>query len=114
MPTRGRAEWARKAVECFQSQTWPDRELVIVDDADCPSFAEPPEGEGIRYHQMFRQMTIGAKRNIAVSRAAGDIIIHFDDDDWSAPERMEDQVTRLVASGVGLTGYHSMIFEDVE
>ena len=38
-------------------------------------------------------------------------ICHFDSDDWSAPERVTDQVTRLGTFGV-VTGYHSMLFYD--
>lgn len=110
MPTRGRPEFARKAIECFLAQDWPEKEMVIVDDEGEPSFNRPPRG--VEYHLMGRRMTIGAKRNLAVSRAQGDVLIHFDDDDWSAPGRMRDQVQRLVESGLGITGYHSMIFED--
>ena len=110
LPTRGRAEFAARAVACFRAQTWPEKELLIVDDADLPSFPEPPAGIG--YVRVPRRLTIGAKRNLACSRAQGDVVIHFDDDDWSAPQRMTDQVERLIATGAPITGYHSMLFED--
>ncbi len=110
MPTRGRPAFAAAALECFQAQTWPERELVIVDDDDAPSFGVPPAG--VQYHRVTRKMTIGAKRNLACSRAAGALLIHWDDDDWSAPGRMEDQVRRIISGGAYITGYHSMLFED--
>lgn len=44
--------------------------------------------------------------------ARGEIIAHFDDDDYSAPGRIEDQVRRLLESGLPFTGYHSMRFTD--
>lgn len=91
MPTiPKREEFRRQAVECFEAQTYPFRELVVIEE------------DG----------TIGAKRNMACSRARGEIIFHWDDDDWSAPGRMEDQVRRLLASGKQITGYHSMCFVD--
>lgn len=113
MPTRGRPQFAARAVECFLSQDWPEKELVIVDDGDCRSFEDDtlPDGE---YRLMARRLTVGAKRNIACSRANGDVIMHWDDDDWSAPGRMRDQVERLLSTNCGLTGYHSMLFEDAQ
>ncbi len=40
------------------------------------------------------------------------MIVRFDDDDWSAPGRIEDQLQRLLESGLGVTGYHAMVFID--
>lgn len=114
MPTRGRPQYAQEALGCFLSQTYQDRELVIVDDADDPSFPEGVNLPGVHYHQMRKRLTIGAKRNLACSRASEGVIVHWDDDDWSAPERIEDQVTRLIDSNVGLTGYNRMRFYDVD
>lgn len=120
MPTRGRPQLARDAVELFLAQTWPNKELVVVDDEDAPSFSEPPcvcnyyleRYENIRYERLRRKLSIGAKRNIACSRAQGEIVVHWDDDDWSAPGRMTDQVERLLSSGLELTGYSEMLFTD--
>ena len=112
MPTRGRPAFAARALVCFLSQTYPDKELVIVDDADAPSFPTPPTGEGILYHRLMRRMTIGAKRNLACARSNGDVICHWDDDDFSLPGRMADQIARLEQARVLVTGYHSMLFCD--
>lgn len=119
MPTRGRPQYAREALDCFLRQTHRDRELIIVDDADDPSFEEPLIADfriqgNIHYHRLNRRLTVGAKRNLACSRASGEAICHWDDDDFSAPERIEDQLTRLNDKGVGLTGYNRMRFFDVE
>src|SRR5689334_15227539 len=119
MPTRSRPQYAQQALDCFLAQTHQDRELIIIDDADDPSFSDPLITEfrikgNIHYHRLNKRLTIGAKRNLACSRASGEVIIHVDDDDWSAPERIEDQLTRLNDSGVGITGYHSMRFLDIQ
>ena len=112
MPTRARPQFAREAVDLFLAQTWPNKELVILDDEEHPSFPSGIAGDGIRYEQLRFTLTVGAKCNIACSRAQGEIIIHFDDDDVSAPGRMADQVERLMSSGLDLTGYNEMLFFD--
>lgn len=120
MPTRARPQFAREAVNLFLAQTWPNKELVIVDDEDAPSIPGPlsvaytlnMENVNFRYERLRTKQSIGAKRNIACSRAQGEIIIHFDDDDHSAPGRMADQVERLLSSGLELTGYSEMLFFD--
>lgn len=114
MPTRSRPQYAQEALGCFLSQTYQDRELVIVDDADDPSFPEGVSLPGVVYHRLNKRLTIGAKRNLACSRASEGVIVHWDDDDVSAPERIEDQLARLVDSNSPLVGYHSMRFLDVQ
>ncbi len=42
----------------------------------------------------------------------GEIIAHWDDDDYSAPGRLTDQVERLIDSGLSVTAYRSMKFTD--
>jgi glycosyltransferase involved in cell wall biosynthesis len=110
MPTRGRGIWAWQAVQCFLRQTYEPKELVILDDIDARSFAIPPSMKNIRYLLAEQKFAIGEKRNMCCRAASGDIIMHFDDDDWSAPERMADQMERLLASGKAVTGYRSILF----
>ena len=58
------------------------------------------------------RLTIGVKRNALCQAARGEVIIHWDSDDWSAPDRMTDQVWRLVTSDKPMSGYHSLLFWD--
>jgi glycosyltransferase involved in cell wall biosynthesis len=56
---------------------------------------------------------IGALRNAGCETARGEIIAHFDDDDFSAPGRLADQIGRmLAATGCSVTGYRAMRFTD--
>ncbi len=122
MPTRGRPQFAKEAIELFLAQTWPNKELVIIDDEDNLSFREPPTVrqhhlkmyENIRYERLRHRRKVGEKRNIACSRAMGEIIVHWDDDDHYEPERIRDQVERLLHSGLPLTGYNQILFFDGE
>ena len=113
MLARGRPELAQRSLHCWLAQTWEARELVILDDADMRAFGTPPAHEMIQYHLLPRRLTVGAKRNLACSRAQGEIIAHWDSDDWYAPERLADQVKRLIESGRAVTGYHICTFEDL-
>lgn len=101
MVTRGRPELAALAVECWRSQTWQDKELVIVDDEDDPSFCATPRGR-IIYTRLGRRERIGAKRNRAAELATGDVLFTWDDDDWHAETRLARQIAAIVHSGAGL------------
>ena len=67
---------------------------------------------GVRYIHHGIKLSVGAKRNLGCELARGEIVAHWDDDDYSAPGRVEDQVQRLTESGKAVTGYHSMRFTD--
>ncbi len=113
MPTSGRPEMAADAVSCFLCQSYADRELLIMDDSNAPSFPAGIVGRGIRYYQMPGG-TIGLKRNRLCELASGEVIVHFDDDDYSDSRRIQDQVDRMLATGATVTGYNAMRFREGE
>lgn len=113
MPTRGRPEFAKRAVEMFRSQSYPCAELVIVDDQSNPSFPGVAEGfveDRVRLQTNRSVSSLGCKRNLAASLAVGEVIMHWDDDDIYHPDRIADQVRRLIADNALVTGYSSMEF----
>lgn len=116
MPTRGRREYAALAVQNFLSQTWPDKELIILDDADKPSFVTSPEclSSNIRYMVADRRYNIAEKRNMVCAAARGEFIIHFDSDDWSAPGRMAHQMEVLDREKKDVCGFRRMYFWQVD
>jgi len=94
-------EFLARAVECFSRQTYGYRELLVVSEvypAQLPNYA--------RWIKTPSDFTVGAKRNRANFRADGDIICHWDDDDYQSPGRIADQVARLQSSGKPVTGYN--------
>jgi glycosyltransferase involved in cell wall biosynthesis len=110
--TRNRRQWLPKAIECYQSQTYyPNRELLILADGESVRDLIPADNS-IRLLELEGAANIGTKRNLGCDRASGEIIAHFDDDDYSAPGRLADQVTRLAESKLAVTGYRSMRFTD--
>jgi O-antigen biosynthesis protein len=108
--TRNRKQWLPKAIQCFQNQTHSLRELVIVADGEDVRDLIPSDDERIRLIHLRDQLSIGAKRNYGCEQASGSIICHWDDDDWSGPERIAEQLQLL--EGFAVTGYHSMRFTD--
>jgi glycosyltransferase involved in cell wall biosynthesis len=73
----------------------------------------PASDDRIRYmHLGEAARDIGSVRNIGCEHARGSVIAHWDDDDFSAPGRISDQVERLSSSGRAVTGYRSMRFTD--
>ena len=111
MPTFNRESFIPVALKCYLSQDWPDKELVVVDDGirKVGELVKQLVPEAV-YIYLAEKQTIGTKRNLACEAARGEVICHFDDDDWSAPGRIRDQVTRLLESGKQMTGYHSITY----
>ena len=109
--TRNRREWLPLAIECFLAQTYEARDLLIVGDGDDVSDLVP-EDERIRLVCAGTRLQVGAKRNYGCELAAGELIAHWDDDDWSGPGRLTDQVERLRETGKAVTGYHAMKWTD--
>ena len=107
--TRNRRQWLPKALACIEAQTYRNRETLIV--ASGESVADLASGS--RLIHLGGKPTIGAARNAGCAMARGSVIAHFDDDDYSAPGRLADQVERIRA-GAAVTGYHSMRFTDGE
>ena len=109
--TRDRPEWLPRAIENFQAQTFESRELVIVaSGADVRRLM--PSDPRIRYFHLAGRPLIGPARNFGCEQARGAIVAHWDDDDFSAPGRLVDQVERLEGSGKAVTGYRTMRFTD--
>lgn len=114
MPTRGRPGLAPQAIEQWRAQDYPNRELVIVDDVDRPSFSEAPCELGVVYCRTRRPSSLGAKRNLCCSRASGEIIAHWDDDDWYGPGHLTALWVLLDTTRAEIVGYHTMEFRDGE
>jgi glycosyltransferase involved in cell wall biosynthesis len=97
--TANRPGLLRRAVRCFNRQTYPHRELVVLDDGDAdltPALQDVPS-EQLRYHRIPRQPenVLGALRNRTLDLAEGDYLAQWDDDDWYHADRLAVQVAAL-------------------
>jgi len=111
MPTMaGRASFLPLAVTLFLRQDYPCTELVIIGDEESPAVALLPAHERIRHFKLDRKLKLGMKRNYACELAKGDIIMHWDDDDWYAPDWISSQVRLLNVSGADICGLSRLFF----
>ncbi len=113
MLTRDRPELAQRAVECFGVQTYANKRLIVLDTGD-ESCGYLGDYDGVTHHWAdlsLQSWSIGKLRNNANTRSGeSDIIIHWDDDDWSHPNRIDEQVELLQSSGVDCVGYREALF----
>lgn len=113
MLTRDRPELAKKAVECFRAQTYQNKRLLIWDTGEWPqSTMDIWEDEAITHILSSpRKLTVGALRNEAAAFwTEYPILVHFDDDDYSHPNRIAEQVALLQTSRADVVGYNEMLF----
>jgi glycosyltransferase involved in cell wall biosynthesis len=102
--TRARVPLLRRAVRCFREQTHPNRELLILFDADDSAtrdYVATLADDRVRAVEVpvSPRQKLGALRNLAVAQARGQYVCQWDDDDWYHPERLAVQLSALRASG---------------
>jgi glycosyltransferase involved in cell wall biosynthesis len=93
MVTANRKNLFRRSLLCFKNQTYPNRELVIVDDGEqdlWPVMADFPEDK------MTYLNLLGYLRNVALNAASGEFVTQWDDDDWYHPDRIRAQAEVLL------------------
>jgi glycosyltransferase involved in cell wall biosynthesis len=112
MPTYNRRPFVPQAIAYFLRQDYARRELIIVDDGTDPINDLVPQDQRIRYIRQEHKHTVGAKRNLACKEAKGEIIVHWDDDDWMAPGRLRYQVASLLREQADLCGLNTVLFYD--
>lgn len=113
MPTCNRRAFVSKAIDYFLKQDYNNKELLIVDDGtDCIKDIVPLHDQ-VRYVRLQKNMTLGEKRNFCVRESRGDLVMHWDDDDWMAPNRIRYQVEELLKCKAEVCGLQKMLYYDI-
>jgi glycosyltransferase involved in cell wall biosynthesis len=112
MPTADRRRFAPQAILNFLAQDYAGKELIILDDGTDSIADLVPNDERIRYLRSDQKQSLGAKRNECVKLSRGGLIMHWDDDDWSAPHRIRYQVDAMLGGRAALSGLRQMLFYD--
>jgi glycosyltransferase involved in cell wall biosynthesis len=108
IPCYNQAHFVRHAIESVRAQTYPDVELILVNDGstdDVESVAA-----GFPWVRCISQENRGlaAARNIGLARCGGDLVVFLDADDRLLPEALEIGVRLLTADpSLGFVAGHS-------
>lgn len=110
-PTYNRKKFLRRSIANFLEQDYPNKEMIILDDSPEP-MSDPVLGKNPYLHYFYLQVkkNVGQKRNLACDLAKGEIIIHWDDDDWYAKDWIRRQVEALQLSQAEITGLDKIYF----
>jgi glycosyltransferase involved in cell wall biosynthesis len=112
IPTYNRALFIPSAIKAFQSQDYPELELIIVSSGENISHLIPNDAR-IKHVHFDHQVLTGDGRNIGTELAAGQIILNTDDDDWYSRERVSKQVAYHIAAGKGVSGQGFIVLHDL-
>jgi glycosyltransferase involved in cell wall biosynthesis len=103
MVTHDRITLAKRAIQFYASQSYPNRELVIVSDGGprvrngLERFVSDLRLENVRFvYPDAAPMTLGQLRNVAMDAARGEILCQWDDDDCYHPQRIHVQVEHML------------------
>jgi glycosyltransferase involved in cell wall biosynthesis len=95
LPTADRPGFLRQAIRCFERQSYPEKELVIVDDGAEPAAEGIPDDPRIRYLRLAGKTPLGTKLNLGIEAARGDLLQKLDDDDYYHPRFLARTVETL-------------------
>ena len=99
VPSFNGAPWLREALDSLLEQTYPNLEILLLDDAstdDTPDIAAEYEGR-VRYIRQPRNMGIYDNVNVGISEAKGELVATYHADDIYLPTIVEQQVAYLQA-----------------
>ena len=105
IPTQNRTHLLPEIIDCFNQQTWWNKELLILDNTRNGKEAIEQlqkQYPNILLWHIEEMCSIGSKRNQLIQKASGELIAHFDDDDYYAPSYIENLVKVLINSSSDL------------
>jgi glycosyltransferase involved in cell wall biosynthesis len=98
IPTFNRGGYVSLAVESALAQTWPEKEVIVVDDGSTDGTGERLRsfGDRIRYRFQQNRGHQGAS-NAGVAMAGGDFVAFLDSDDLWLPGKLARDMEVLLA-----------------
>ena len=104
MPAYNAERWIRHSLESAVCQTWPDKEIIVVDDGSSDNTLAIARGFESGSVKVLSQPNRGAAaaRNMALSVAQGDWIQWLDADDLLAADKISRQMKRAEQSANGM------------
>ena len=96
IPTYNRAKYVTHAIDSVLAQTYPNNEIIVVDDGSTDDTKEAlaPYMDRIKY--IYQENTGGAAaRNTGIKAAKGELIAFLDSDDEWLPAKIEKQIDKF-------------------
>ncbi|MBX7170215.1 MAG: glycosyltransferase [Pyrinomonadaceae bacterium] len=95
IPTFNRANLLPLAIESVQNQTYPNIQIIVVDDGSTDNTAQiVSEFDKVEYYYQENKRQ-GAARNLGLSKATGDYIASLDSDDVWHPNFLQEAISNL-------------------
>src|SRR5215216_5164074 len=99
LTTRDRPRFLAVALRCYAHQTYPRRELIVVDDGEeFPVDEQVVATLGGRLVRLAPGTPLGTKLNRGLEIARGPLCQKMDDDDWYAPRFLETMIHSVVSN----------------
>jgi glycosyltransferase involved in cell wall biosynthesis len=98
IPCHNAGPWLAAALDSACGQTWPHREIIVVDDGstdDSAPIARRYASSGVKLISQPRRGA-SAARNTALAVASGDFIQYLDADDLLAPDKVALQIVQAM------------------
>lgn len=98
VPCYNAGRWIRDTLDSVLTQTWPNIEIVVVDDGSTDNTASIIEGLESKRIRLVKQPNSGAAaaRNRAFGESGGEFIQYLDADDLLSPNKIFLQMRRLI------------------
>lgn len=100
IPAYNAEKWIGETIRSALNQTWPQTEIIVIDDGSSDSTAEIACSFKSPSIKVITQQNAGscAARNAAYALAQGDFIQWLDADDLLAPDKIQRQMERIDGS----------------
>lgn len=97
IPSHNAERWLAETLESALAQTWPEKEIILIDDGSTDGSLELAHGYESRGVRVLRQSNRGAAsaRNAGLAAARGDYLQFLDADDLLSPDKIERQMAEL-------------------
>lgn len=115
IPCYNAEPWIRQCIQSALDQTWPNKEIIVIDDGSTDAGVAIIEsfGDRIRF-QVSPHSGGNAIRNRLTQLAGGEWLQYLDADDYLLPEKIASQMAHLESSGADVDIVYSPViaYED--
>ena len=80
VPTFNRAYILEKTINFLLEQTYPDYEIIIIDQSEYPETKKYEKKSDIIKYIHIKERSVTNARNVGIKKSKGDIILFLDDD----------------------------------